>query len=416
MFLLKELILIRFEKKFLSDRSFLFQVYAIFMTPFKIGNGFFVAMKSIMKMHKSQLKYTLLVSTIFFLLSIIGCSPKKQPVKSTKVCVSDSMSKIITFDTIKLIPLVQEIKLTGKVTFNEDKVVKVFPPVGGIVEDLKVSLGDRVEKGQILARIKSSDMAGYASQYSTALANLSIAKKEMETTKDLADAGIAPQKDYLEAKQNYEIALAEVVRTKRVANILGDSTQAFYDMRAPISGFIIEKKVSEGTTLRPDNGDNAFTISNLKEVWVVGNVFESDLKNIKSGDSVEVYTMAYDKPYKGTIQKVAKTIDPITKASQVRVIIDNPDYRLQPEMFARVMVKGTNANIKLPAIHNDSYVFEENNYFVVTYKGTCDMKVLKVLPYNMVGNTLYLQQDAPIGTRIIRKHQLLFYSQLNNNY
>src|SRR6185437_441881 len=147
-----------------------------------------------------------------------------------------SMLKLITFDTIKLTPLIQEIELPGKITFNEDKVVKVYPPVGGIVEGLNVSLGDKVEKGQILARIKSSDMAGYASQYKTALANLAIAKKAMETNKDLAASGIISQKEYQDSKNNYEIALAEVVRTKRVANILGDSTQVFYDMRAPISG------------------------------------------------------------------------------------------------------------------------------------------------------------------------------------
>ena len=129
----------------------------------------------------------------------------------------------------------------------------------------------------------------------------------------------------------------------------------------------------------------------------------------------EIYTMAYDKPYKGTIQKIAKTIDPATKASQIRVIIANPDYRLKPEMYANILVKSINSDISLPAIHNDAYVFEENKYFVVTYKGTCDMKVLNVTPHSIVGNTLYLQKGAPIGTRIIRDHQLLFYSQLNSN-
>ena len=384
------------------------------MKIFKVRKIFFLnkSLKGYSKMSESFI--TLLLVFSFFIV-INACSHKKKVITNEKVCVSDSMHKIITLDTIQLRPLVQEIKLTGKVTFNEDKVVRVYPPVGGVVEGIHVSLGDRVEKGQVLARIRSSDMAGYASQYKTALANLAIAKKEMNTNKELAETGIISQKDYQESINNYEIALAEVVRTKRVAHILGDSTHDLYDMRAPISGFIIEKKVSEGTTLRTDNGDNVFTISDLKEVWVIGNVFENDIKNIKNGDSAEVYTMAYDKPYKGIIKKIAKTIDPATKASQVRVIIANPDYRLQPEMYAKVLVRGTNANITLPAIHNDAYVFEENNYFVVTYNGTCDLKVLKVKPYSVVGNMMYLQKDAPLGTRIIRNHQLLFYAQLNNN-
>ncbi|HXA01046.1 MAG TPA: efflux RND transporter periplasmic adaptor subunit, partial [Cytophagaceae bacterium] len=170
----------------------------------------------------------------------IGCQKKKHPEHNTGMeCISDSMLKIISFDTIKLRNLAEETRLTGKISFNEDRVIKLYSPVGGIVEKAMVSLGDYVQKGQALAQIRSSEMAGYTSEYKTALANLRIAKKNMDVTEELARTGVTSQKDYLTAKENYEIALAEVTRTKRVVKIFGDSTLEIYHMSAPITGFIV---------------------------------------------------------------------------------------------------------------------------------------------------------------------------------
>ncbi|MFI5222467.1 MAG: efflux RND transporter periplasmic adaptor subunit, partial [Bacteroidia bacterium] len=179
---------------------------------------------------------------------IFGCSHSDTKPEDAKICLSDSMAKIVTLDTVKKIPIVQEIRLTGKISFNEDKVVRIFPPVGGIVNKLTVSLGDYVKQGQVLAEIRSSDMAGISSQYLTALSNLRMAKKTLDVTEELAKTGVYSQKDYLAAKESYEIALAEVNRTKRVAGIYGDSTSEIYYVRAPISGYIVEKKVSDGMT------------------------------------------------------------------------------------------------------------------------------------------------------------------------
>ena len=96
-----------------------------------------------------------------------------------KFCVPDSLLLNITLDTAKSESLMSELALSGKITFNEDNVVKIFPFVGGHVTDVKVSLGDYVEKGQTLAVIRSSDMANYFNEYKSAQSELAIAKKKL---------------------------------------------------------------------------------------------------------------------------------------------------------------------------------------------------------------------------------------------
>jgi cobalt-zinc-cadmium efflux system membrane fusion protein len=356
----------------------------------------------------------LLIGVLLLFNSLQGCGKiKKERTHVENNCISDSMLKIISFDTVRLRNLVEEIRLTGKVSFNEDRVIRLYPPVGGIVEQLTVSLGDYVQKGQVLAQIRSADMAGYSSQYKTALANLKIAEKKMEVTEELARTGVSSQKDYLEAKQNYEIALAELNRAKRVINIFGDSTREIYYMRAPIAGFIVEKKISQGMTIKPDNDDIAFTLSDLKDVWVIANIFENDLKKIRTGDSVEIGTLAYDKLYFGAISKISRVLDPVTKVAEVRIVLLNEDFKLQPGMYTSVRARVENSNLILPSIPKDAFVFEENKYFIVTYKDNCHMNIINVVPHSIVGKVAYLESSVPIGTRIISKYQLLVYSKLN---
>src|ERR1700712_1816333 len=128
--------------------------------------------------------------------------------KKEKVCVSDSLAKIIHIDTAGVANIDDELKLSGEVSFNDNKVVKVFPFSSGQVMEVKVSIGDKVSKGQTLAVIKSSDVAGNYSDLSTSGNDVSITKRQMENTESLYKSGIASEREYLEAKENYNKALA----------------------------------------------------------------------------------------------------------------------------------------------------------------------------------------------------------------
>src|SRR5438477_11556175 len=130
---------------------------------------------------------------IFFFLAAIeaiqfvSCNSKTAVTayNTAGFCIPDSLMRNITLDTVRAEYVMSDLKLSGKITFNEDDVVKVFPLVSGHVAEVKVSLGDYVQKGQLLATVRSSDMAGYYNEYKSAQSVIEIDKKIMTVTDDM---------------------------------------------------------------------------------------------------------------------------------------------------------------------------------------------------------------------------------------
>ncbi|MBS1690130.1 MAG: efflux RND transporter periplasmic adaptor subunit, partial [Bacteroidetes bacterium] len=221
-------------------------------------------------------------------LSLLSACGKKeqQTEENKKFVLSDSMQHMITLDTVRTCNVADEISLSGEISFNENNVVKVFPRSSGQIIESRVSLGDKVSKGQVLAVIKSADVASNYSDLSSANADLAIAKRQMDNAQSLYKSGISSEREYTEAKQNYEKALATKNKVQSVININSggsSSVSGTYSLTSPIDGYIVEKKIATGSFIRPDMGDNLFTISDLKNVWVYANVYEADIPKVKEG-------------------------------------------------------------------------------------------------------------------------------------
>src|SRR5215467_9842511 len=187
------------------------------------------------------MKYFLFFLSLIQLAILSSCGTKagETDADAQGFCIPDSLMKNITFDTVKTENVVSNLNLSGKISFNEDNVVKVFPLVSGHVTDVKVSLGDYVQKGQLLATVRSSDMAGYYNEYKSAQSELEIAKKNMEVTGDMKSSGVSSEKDYLTAQSEYRKTLAEFNKVSEVLKINGggaetnDSTGSGYKIKAP---------------------------------------------------------------------------------------------------------------------------------------------------------------------------------------
>src|SRR5580698_8077954 len=141
------------------------------------------------------------MSLALFLFYITGCTNKvKTDGPDKSFCLTDAMVRMITIDTVKIERVKDELILNGKVDANEDKVVKIYPFVSGNVVDVNAQLGDYVQKGQTLAVIKSTDVAGYQQQYTAAKASLAEAQKTYDADADLYKAGMISEKDYTQDK------------------------------------------------------------------------------------------------------------------------------------------------------------------------------------------------------------------------
>jgi len=350
-------------------------------------------------------------------LSILSACGKKeqQAEENKKFVLSDSMQHMITIDTVRNCNVADEISLSGEISFNENNVVKVFPRSSGQIIESRVSLGDKVHKGQVLAVIKSADVAGNFSDLSSANADLAIAKRQMDNAQSLYKNGISSEREYVEAKQNYEKALATRNKVQSVINInSGGMTSASgtYSLTSPIDGYIVEKKIATGSFIRPDMGDNLFTISDLKNVWVYANVYEADIPKVKEGYSVRVIPMSYpDKVMIGKIDKISQVLDPQSKAMRVRVTLDNSNMLLKPEMFAKVIVSNEEGDRSI-CIPTAALVANEGKDYVVVYNGNDDLKIAEVSILKTVNEKTYINSGVEPGQRLITKNQILIFNQL----
>ena len=360
------------------------------------------------------INFSLLLLVGLVALQSCTSSDDKKSEEKAKYIIPDSTLKTIKIDTVKRCQLVDAITLTGSVDFNQDNQVNIYPLVSGVVQDIKVQLGDYVQKGQVLGVVRSSEMANYSSSLTTAEANLSVAKKNLEAQNDLYSSGLASQLDVTTAQSNYDQAVAQLSLAKRILKINGDNTDGNYVIKAPISGFIVQKNVTNNTSIRTDNGTNLFTISDLKDVWIQANVYESNIGKIHLGDPVEITTVSYpDKVFTGKVSKILNVLDPTSKVIKVRVVVDNKDYALKPQMFARVVaINQQNADaICIPA---SALVFDHSEYYVLKYNGKGSADITPVTVLNKLGDRVYLSGGIAEGDKVVASEAILIYDALNN--
>lgn len=363
------------------------------------------------------MKFPIIISALA-IYTLASCGKKQEPeTRSAGFSLSDSMQHLITIDTIKYCPINNELSLSGEVNFNENTTVKIFPRSSGQVLDCQVSPGDKVTKGQVLATVKSADVAGNYSDLSSANADIAIAKRQMENTEALYKNGISSEKEYTEARQNYEKALAVKTKIQSEISINGGartSASGEYRITAPIDGYIVEKKTATGAFIRPDMGDNLFTIADLKKVWVYANVYETDIAKVKTGYEVKVAPVAYpDRVYTGTIDQVSQTLDPQSKAMRIRIVLDNKDMMLKPDMFTKVTVSNEEPETAV-CLPTAALVSQDGKTYVVVCKGKSDLRIEEVTVLKTINEQTYISSGLAPGTPVITRYQNLIFNQLMN--
>ncbi len=228
----------------------------------------------------------------------------------------------------------------GTVTPDVARTIHVTSLGTGRVVDLKVRLGDRVQKGQLLLLISSPDLAAALSDYQKAVADEALARRQLARIQDLFSHGAGAQKD-LEAAQDAEDKAKVDLNTaadhvRLLGGTLGQSSPLI-ELRAPVSGTIVEQNVAAAEGIKSlDNTPNLFTIADLSRIWVICDVYENDLAAVRVGDQAQIEFNAYPgRTFPGRVSDINPLLDPATRSAKVRIELPNPDGRLMPGMFAR---------------------------------------------------------------------------------
>ena len=363
-------------------------------------------------------RFALLLPLVATLAACGGKTEPKADDTAKPFCMTDSLLAKSRLVAAEVTAVDNETELSGKVTFDEEKVNKVFPLLSGVVEEVKVELGDQVTKGQVLAVVQSSDVAGFSGDVLVARANVAQTKRVMDAAAEMLKSGLGSEKDYVLAQGEYEKALTTLERARSVLSINGgnggDAKGNTYTIKAPAAGYVVEKTLTAGMQIRSDAGNSLFTISGLQDVWVMANVYESDIAKVHEGDAVKIKTLAYpDQVFTGKVNKISTMLDPTNKVMRARIVMQNTGLKLKPEMFATVIADSRDGS-KMLAIPKEALVFDNSKNYVMVFREKCKIETHLVEVAKVVEGKAYIKSGLAAGDKVIIGGQLYIYQEVNN--
>ncbi len=362
------------------------------------------------------MKHILSITTTSLLLATLltSCGGKKEVETSTKFILTDTMLSRIQIDTVQLAAVKSELKFSGKITPEENKITSIFPVVAGYVTKLNVSLGDYVQKGQTLATIRSTDIAGFEKEKRDAETDLLVANKNLKTATELYESKLNTERDIVAAKKEVETAEAELNRINEVFKIYNAGKGSYYNVVAPISGFITDKKINADMQLPSGLNESIFTIAQIDEVFVTANVYETEISKLSMNMPVEIELLSYPgKRFYGKIDKILNILDPVTKTLKIRIRLPNPGFTLKPDMAATVFITRDEGEQK-PAIPAEAVVFDKSKYYVMLFHQRDSIETRIVEPLKTTAGITYFSTGLQPGEKVISKNALLIYDAIND--
>jgi len=237
-----------------------------------------------------------------------------------------------------------ELHMNGVVAPDVNRTVPVLSLGGGRAVEVFVRIGDDVKKGQVLLRISSPDLGSAFSDYQKFQADEVLARKQLDRSKMLYDKGAIAAKDLEAAQDADDKAKVDLKTAADHVRILGGdpaSPSPILDVRAPISGTVVEQNVTAGTAVKStDNSPNLFTIANLARIWVLCDVYEDALTRVRLGDIAEVrFNALPDRVFRGQVGNISRVLDPTTRTAKVRVELENVGGVFRTGMFVTATIR-----------------------------------------------------------------------------
>jgi membrane fusion protein, heavy metal efflux system len=257
----------------------------------------------------------------------------------------DQMSHVQVV-TVQPTRLVRTLRLTGAVAYNAFNTTPVITQVGGPVSRILVVPGQHVKTGQPMLDVSSPDYSQLLDAYLKAADSFRLADKNWVRAQDLYQHHAIAQRDLEQAESDRNQAQADlnaadqgmrILGIKNPADLAKAPSSALIPVLAPIGGEVVERLVSPGQVVQAGQ-TQAFTISDLSNVWVLANVYQADLAAVRTGDDVVVETDSYPDRFHGRISYVSPALDPNTRTLQARIVVDNPGEKLKRDMYCTVTV------------------------------------------------------------------------------
>ena len=307
-------------------------------------------------------------------------------------------------------PVSAKLVLPGVVESDPARTAAVLTPLSGRLMALKVSLGDRVARGQVLAVIDSPDLDQAYDEDEKAADTAGLTAKNLERQEAQNKLGVASDRDLDQARSDHAQAAAEYARTQARLKTLGVSPASHASSRllsvtAPVAGSVTALSVTPGNMIN-DPTQPMMTIADLSTVWVTALVPEKDVAEVSKDQAAEVDLIAYpDRALHGKVLFVSDVIEPDSHRNKIRIAFANPAYALKPNMFATVTLTGSERyQVVLPSsallMNND-----RTSVFVATAPWTFERRNVETQLEE--GSSVAIRSGVEAGEQVVVKGGIL---------
>jgi RND family efflux transporter MFP subunit len=295
----------------------------------------------------------------------------------------------VVMAAVKEVELPGVLETTGQVTFDDRRVSTIVSRVQGRIEETRVSQWDNVRRGEQIVALYSPDFMTGEAEYEEALKTAKVSTGPgVDGTGDLAASMVDASKRKLQLLGMDEADIRAI----------SEPSPTVW-MRAPISGTVVENHAVRGAAVNP--GDVLYTLGTLEQVWITGDLYESDLSRVKVGQELEAVATAFPEDvFKGTIARISPNVDPNTHTLQIRCAVNNPGLKLKPQMLARVrIVTRPGSALVVP---QDALVFETDSYyaFVEVSPETLEHRKVTIGSWNEQGYARVISGLTP-GEKVV---------------
>lgn len=339
---------------------------------------------------EALLAFIFAVCVLLALLLLTGCGPRAEPAEEGKPQVrgdsitfpaKSSAPQRLAVERVEA-PVEHDVTLPGRLTWDEERTVRVFPPFAGRVTRIVARPGDRVGVGSPLAELVSPDFGQAQADARKAQVDLEVSTRALEREKELAAHGVASRKDLEQAEGDQRKAQAESDRALGRVNayghgIVGDNR---FVLKSPTAGVVVERNLNPGQELRPDQpGVPLFVITDPTHLWIVVDAAEGDIAGLQPGMPLTVMSSQFpDATFPGELVQIADFIDPATRTLKLRGAVPNVDRGLKGEMFVTSRIRAPKG--QLPTVASRAvYLSGTSNYaFVRTGANTFTRRAVRV--------------------------------------
>lgn len=268
------------------------------------------------------------------------------------VTITELQSKQVKIEAAQVVEFASQRETVGYIDFNQDLTVPVFSSYQGRVRQVFAKAGDDIRKGQPLFSIDSPDLVQAESTLISTAGVVALNSKVLERAKKMFETQASAQKDVEQAISDQQTADGNYRAARNAVRIFGKSESEIDKIAStrkidgellvvsPQSGRVTARNAAPGLLVQPGNAPAPFTVADLSTMWMVANVSEYDLPQLRLGQHVAVSVMAYpEQKFQGEITNIGAAVDPNTHRVAVRSEVKDLRHQLRPQMLATYVIR-----------------------------------------------------------------------------